>query len=128
MALISSLQERIEKRAQERLDKDLLALCSLIRDNRLLSDNASEMPRLLFSDANNPANSKAQIPYWLFEYSSDRGFLRRSDYMDRLREYWLPKYIDEETTEFLNKVGEIEGYLTETYPVTPIPEDDLPFL
>jgi len=94
---MKDLQALINKRAEERLDKDISDLCK-VRSHRLLS-NRYLLPNVRFADET---------------ISKDRMDLKEllypgGIYTKKLKEAWLPIYITEESELFLNRVEELES-------------------
>lgn len=110
---INTLQDTINKRAAKRLDADLVDICNFVRGNRLLQRNDDKFPKLTFQMApkqDQKRETKTQSPYWVFQYqASGRENFASSVYMDDLRAYWLPIYIEEETKAFMDKIDEIRN-------------------
>lgn len=89
------LQKLIDNKAETRLNKDLIELCQLIRENRLFCITSSDtIPDLTF-------NGKEEKPYWIFK--------PEGKYMDKVKEYWLPIYKNEEAQNFIKKVEDLSN-------------------
>ena len=106
----TTLQQRIEQRAKQQLEVDLIALSNLIDNNRLLRgtshlgfpciDDGRTIPQLLNADYSNE-------PFGSRNYPRIKG-----DYAKKLFDYWLPIYIQETTDEILSRIDQID-YLLE---------------
>jgi hypothetical protein len=114
---VDTLQATINKRAADRLDADLQAASKFIRENRLLSitsdnDHGMSAPSLSYEIRAEQDGQKAKVnttqPYYIFKYEKSCGTIHSAWYMDRLREYWLPIYIEEETQMFVQKVDQVK--------------------
>lgn len=105
MDTIQTLQDLINNRAAKRLDKDLATLCDTIQGSPLLFVTDSDIPKLQTEKSN--GELVQQVPYWVFQFNAQTG--QTSLFMDRLRAYWLPKYQEAETREFLEKFTRIES-------------------
>lgn len=111
---IDTLQRHINTRAGARLDKDLAAISSFIRGNRILADT-TKTPYLTFdmvkAEGQEIANKDSRGPYWVFQFEVNNTVYRSvasSPYMDNLRAAWLPVYIKEETEAFLAQVQDLQ--------------------
>lgn len=107
---IDTLQQLINQRAEARLDRDMIEISDYIRGNRLLAD--TKLPELtyeLYPQEDGKINLKKHPPFWVFqcEKRTSGSYISRSVYMDRLRDYWLPIYIQEETNLFISKIDEL---------------------
>jgi hypothetical protein len=115
---VGTLQEAINKRAADRLDADLKAVATFMRENRIMSVTNSGFPNLTFDmikaeDQEKP-NRDTKPPYWAFQYErSQSGFIKSSTFMDNVRAYWLPIYIQEETEGFMEKAAQLNQPETE---------------
>lgn len=117
MAEIKGLQGLIEDRAQKRLESDLRKLSDYIRNNRLTSQSydVPTIPIGIEKIVNNERQYSITNthPFRVFalpaygSVASDRG------YMGDLYRYWLPKYIEEESMEFLKKVDGLSNDVQE---------------
>lgn len=94
---VASLQAAIEKMAAQKLDKDLATLCCFIEDHPLLG-MANKAPTLVYE-------GNALTPYRMFRFLGSSYEGRRtpapSAYISKLREIWLPVYIERETEAIL---------------------------
>lgn len=97
---MNTLQQLINKRAEHKLDGDIQELSKAIRSNKLIIDTTSgNYPTLQMkhSDGTFASRSISDIFYW------------SSYLMKDLREYWLPKYIEEETKLFLKEIEDTKA-------------------
>lgn len=111
METVDSLQAIINKRAAAKLDTDLAAISTFVKENRILAQTDRGMPELTFNlirvAGEEPATKKL-TPFWLFQYAkSGMSNYSSSSYMDQLRALWLPVYIQEETALFVEKVDKV---------------------
>lgn len=107
---IDTLQQVINQRAEARLDRDMIEISDYIRGNRILAN--TEIPNLtyeLYPKEDGKINLQKHPPFWVFQYEkrTSSSYISRSVYMDRLRDYWLPIYIQEETNLFVSKIDEL---------------------
>lgn len=108
---VSTLQAAINKRAEERLDRDLKGITIFFENNPILSrtgKNSIDEPfPELFEKRGDKMESVA--PFWIFRFMSDRGGQRTSYFMAKLKEYFLPDYIKSETEDFINRIDRLEN-------------------
>jgi len=115
MEQINTLQEVINKRAAARLDADLMEVSKFIRGNRLTAATDTPFPYLTFNMLKGEGQDKpkqdTKAPYWVFQYekSGYGSSISSSAYMDQVRAYWLPKYIAEETANFIKQVDDMQA-------------------
>lgn len=124
---VNSLQEVINKRASKRLIRDLLNLSEYISQNRLLYSNELDMPKLFIKNSDNPAllalidgekNTKrvylqsefSSAPFHnMFAVSSSTSNPSVSGaFAKYLYSFWLPKYIEEETQTFIERIDDLK--------------------
>lgn len=124
MQTTQTLQAHIDKRASSRLDADLEALCKLVREHSILGNVQDTMPKLKYlKTAAKPADGhkapepevwETSDPYHLFRFEKDRynsGRFQSTTYMDALRAFLLPQYIERETKDFLEKIDTMKTEL-----------------
>jgi len=107
----NTLQLFIENKAKKSLEKDIHALFTSIRDNKLIEDR-NKGSQLQVKEGNE----------WVLRdlYS----IVTWSDYKTQLYNHWLPKYIEDATKEFVNKVAELQQQMDELkYDVDNIPHN-----
>lgn len=112
---VSAIQKIIEKRAAKKLDDALQKLSTFVREHPLLYETSSTAPMLAMDKSKVFENEQWEPshPFWIFRYErsgSDprSGFFISSAFMNQLREYWLPKFIEREAAELAQKVDEME--------------------
>ncbi len=100
---VKTLQELINERAEKRLNSDLSSLSKLIRDNPLLSptDNPG-LPNIQIE-----GDSKPQKPFWFFEFNTRTS---SNSFFNKVKDFWLPQYIAQETEDFIKKVDELMDF------------------
>lgn len=109
---IDTLQQVINERAAAKLDAHLIEISDYIRGNRLLSD--TQIPNLTVHLVDEKGQEKpdtqTKAPCWIFEYerrSVSSSYIASGIYMKRLRDYWLPIYIQEETENFVKLIDQM---------------------
>lgn len=112
MKKVKDLQDLINEKAIQRLDKDLYEAMKLIRTNSILK-RTSDFPQISMGEG-----LKKQHPYWFFETGSE--------YMNKVKEYLLPIYIEEETKMFMSKVDNLQGQIDELLN-NQVQSEDLPY-
>lgn len=123
---IKDLQKLIEERATERLEVDLIALGKLVEKHPLLGVG-DDGPQLAYNvDYGKIVNERKVVRYEtqsigrLFGatyYNQDHLW---GEYLKQLRQFWLPKYIEEESKAFLDKLDQIQNdvdYLLNNQPL-----------
>lgn len=119
---VGSLQVLINKRAEERLNNDLVALSKSIWENPLM--NSHDSPKLYFKktgsetvQAIREGFEKPERVYLIGDIITGSNTMnawkigrefKRGEYMEQLFQFWLPKYIEEETQIFINRINELE--------------------
>lgn len=99
MAEIKDLQKLIEEKAEKRLDEDISKLSNLVRGNKLIEGVG--VPGIFLQIPDPPKEGR------MVHISIRDMFYYSHTYMTRLKEFWLPKYIQEESELFMKKVDEI---------------------
>lgn len=104
MENLKTIQEIIDQRANDRLDKDLKELERVVRANKLIgisngSNGGAELTTLAISRANQEKPDYV-LPYWFFQEGGPYSYL--------LRTYWLPIYLAEETRLFMEKFDRLQ--------------------
>lgn len=110
MSDTNTLQELINKRAEKKLDKDLMALSDFISANPLIYDNGNGCPLVRYKakasgeDAWKDSTLLTMLKFSKISYSD---YCSGSQFMKDLREFHLPKYIKAETDLFMQKFDEL---------------------
>lgn len=94
MKSLPNIQELIDEKATNRLEKDLCDMRDTILNIPILRQTGDGIPKIQFGD------NQSQ-PYWFFN--------RSEPYAKALYEYWLPIYKNQETENFLKRVEELES-------------------
>lgn len=111
---ISTLQGSIDKRAEDKLDRDLKAICAFVEEHPILSrtgnsskDEGFPVVYMQYGEGDKLKYESTTF-YWLFKFMSRQGGQSTSNYMQRLKAHLLPDYIKAETDEFLNRIDQLE--------------------
>lgn len=103
-----TVQAAINKLAEDRLKRDLTKISDFIQGNSLLnpSDNSKERPSPQLFEKLSDDTYKGSTPYWVFQHKKNGS---SSGYMDKLFNYWLPVYIEQETKSFFERVDQLQA-------------------
>ena len=100
MEKIKNLQDLINEKAEYRLNIEIGKIAETIRNNDLLkTTNNPGLPDVLIEGGKNPYKK----PYWFFA--------AESEFFEKVKAYWLPIYIKEETENFIKKVDELDSQI-----------------
>lgn len=108
-----TLQELINKKAEERLDKELQDLYYYVNSNRLLNrtNKTDWRAKLTFTWKDTEENKELSATDTLDRLLvANWGFLRRE-----LKKQLLPEYIEEITQEFVAKVESLRAEIDQLY-------------
>lgn len=115
---IQDIQEIINQRAQKKLDADLLKMSETIRSFPLFRNmnDGGSMPGI-YSRVESRQGHENETPvykehtvYDFFSAWENRANdIRYSQYMTKLRAYWLTEYIQRETQDFFQKIDRLES-------------------
>lgn len=109
-----TLQQKIEERAKKKLDQALSQFAESIRSNSFsripnhVSKEKEKLIQLQLGVAEEGGNNEPRDLATLVFYSGYAG--RRSTYLDRLYDVWLPIFIEQETEDFVKKVDELVDF------------------
>jgi hypothetical protein len=106
---IKDLQKLIEERAKAKLLKDLQELSDFIYKHPLLnhySAPAGSPPDMYIADTLNEKVRRIGAPD-IFKMYFNEKYEDSTCYRARLYRFWLPIYIERESTEFLEKVDQV---------------------
>lgn len=99
-----TVQAIINKKAEQRLDKDLRDIYEFVSGNKILQktddkgNDAKPLPKLGMGKEELNTNT---YPYWFFQSNKP--------YMMALQEHFLPIYIKKETEMFMQKIEELRN-------------------
>lgn len=104
---VSKIQKLINEKAERRLDRDLEKLREVRGLGLLTPFNQfdTNFPKLAFTYK---ASVNGEIKDKTLEYELPRHFEKRMPFMQALKDYWLPLYIDQDTADFLAKVEQLD--------------------
>jgi hypothetical protein len=112
METMNTLQEVINKRAENRLEKDLADMGIMLGKNRLTAAiNGSTLETEKYPRLGIMVEGKRDevVPFRTAFGADMQGNEPRvyGVYLKQLKDYWLPHYIAEETMTFLKRIDEI---------------------
>lgn len=100
MEKVKNLQSLIDAKAEKRLNEELSKIDAFVKGNRLLQKTDSSLPFLVIQGSDGKVSeSKGRAPYWFFQSGSE--------YMNLIKEHFLPIFIQEETKIFMDNVERI---------------------
>lgn len=113
---IQDIQAIIDKRAQAKLDADLLKMGETFRNLPLLRNmnDGGSMPTVYYKvdpkpghESEPPVFKELSVYDFFSAWENRPGDIKYSGYMTKLRAYWLTEYIQRETLEFFNRVDQL---------------------
>lgn len=120
---IQDIQTIIDRRAQAKLDADLMKMSETITNFPLFRNmnDGGSMPGIFGRVESKPGFEnetpvyKEHSVYDFFSAYQNRGGdpVKYSNYMAKLRAYWLTEYIQRETLDFFNRVDQLATSVNE---------------